>query len=399
MPASPTGHSPDVQQLVADGYAVTIDGDYIIVDNIPYVTQARVVQRGAIISPFYEKDGVTDVKGDHAVWFTGSVPYNAKGESLASAMVANTTVAVIAGRQVLCQFSYKSERPETLKDFHAKLTHYIRKLQSYAQELEHGVSASSKGNGSIAVRQQRSVFIYSNTAVARSGLDVYENKLKLPKVAIIGLGGTGSYILDALAKTPVEAIHLYDDDIVEPATAYRMPGAPTYEEAYGKLQKTNYLKDVYSRLRTGIESHPVRIDQTNVAELNDCAFVFIAIDDGPSRGLISRYLAEKSIPFIDTGLGVDKLSDEVKLLGRIRVSAVDAGKSVLVDRLPTADDREEAVYNNIQLAELNALNAMLAVIVYKQRLNFYANEESFDTLRYNISWQSILRIGESPASP
>jgi hypothetical protein len=51
------------------------------------------------------------------------------------------------------------------------------------------------------------------------------------------------------------------------------------------------------------------------------------------------------------------------------------------------------------LAELNALNAMLAVIVYKQRLNFYANEESFDTLRYNISWQSILRIGESPASP
>jgi molybdopterin/thiamine biosynthesis adenylyltransferase len=396
MLASPTGRSPDVQQLVAEGYAVAIDGDYIIVDNVPYVTQARAVQRAAIISPYYEKDGVADVKGDHAVWFTGSVPHTAKGESLANAMVANTNPAVIAGRQVLCQLSYKSERPETLKDFHTKLTHYIRKFQSYAQEIEPGVSASNKGKGSISVRQHRSVFIYSNDAVARSGLDAYQNKLKLPKVAIVGLGGTGSYILDALAKTPVEEIHVYDDDIVEPATAFRMPGAPTYEEAHGKLQKTNYLREVYSRLRTGIESHPVRVDQTNVAELNNCAFVFIAIDDGLSRGLIARHLAEKNIPFIDTGIGVDKLAEEVKLFGRVRVSAIDAGKSSLVDKLPTADDREEEVYNNIQLAELNALNAMLAVIVYKQRLGFYANEEPFDTLRYNISWQSILRVGDPP---
>ena len=32
------------------------------------------------------------------------------------------------------------------------------------------------------------------------------------KVAVIGLGGTGSYLLDALAKCPVAEIHLYDDD-------------------------------------------------------------------------------------------------------------------------------------------------------------------------------------------
>jgi len=399
MPESPTGRSLDVQRLVAEGYVVTIDGDYLIVDNVPYVAQGAVVKRGALISPYVEKDGVSDTKGDHAVWFTGSVPHSEKGESLAGAMVANTTVAMIAGRQVLCQLSYKSERPETLKDFHAKLTHYIRKLQSYAQEIEPGVSASSKGKGTISVRQHRSVFIYSNGAVARGGLDAYENKLKLSKVAIVGLGGTGSYILDALAKTPVEEIHLFDDDIVEPATAFRMPGAPTYDEAHGQLKKTNYLRDVYSRLRTGIESHPVRIDETNVAELSDCAFVFLAIDDGPSRGLIARHLTSKNIPFIDTGIGVDKLTEEVKLFGRVRVSVVDASNASLIDKLPTADDRAEAVYNNIQLAELNALNAMLAVIAYKQRIGFYANEEPFHTLKYNVSWQSILRQTGDAAPP
>jgi hypothetical protein len=391
MPESPTGRSPDVRQLAAEGYAVAIDGDYLIVDNVPYVAEGAVVKRGALVSSYVEKDGVSDTKGDHTVWFTGSVPHTAKGASLEQAMVADKNPAIVAGRQVLCRLSYKSERPETLKDFHAKLSHYIRKLQSYAQEIEPGISASSKGNGTISVRQHRSVFIYSNTAVARGGLDAYENKLKLSKVAIVGLGGTGSYILDALAKTPVEEIHLYDDDIVEPATAFRMPGAPTYEEAHGQLKKTDYLGAIYGRLRTGIGSHPVRLDETNLRELDDCSFVFVAIDDGPSRGLIARHLASKNIPFIDTGIGVDKLAEEVKLFGRVRVSVIDAGNASLVEKLPTADDRAEAVYDNIQLAELNALNAMLAVIAYKQRIGFYANEEPFHTLKYNVSWQSILR--------
>ena len=35
---------------------------------------------------------------------------------------------------------------------------------------------------------------------------------RLPKVAIVGLGGSGSYILDLIAKTPICEIHLYDGD-------------------------------------------------------------------------------------------------------------------------------------------------------------------------------------------
>jgi hypothetical protein len=150
-------------------------------------------------------------------------------------------------------------------------------------------------------------------------------------------------------------------------------------------------------MRLGVESHPARIDQTNVHDLNDCKFVFIAVDDGPSRGLIARHLAEKGIPFIDAGIGVDKVPEDAKLLGRVRVSAIDAQNKALIDKLPTADDREEAVYNNIQLAELNAINAMLAVIVYKQKIGFYAEEVPVQTLRYNLSFQSLFHVGEAKA--
>ncbi len=179
--------------------------------------------------------------------------------------------------------------------------------------------------------------------------------------------------------------------------AYRTPGALTIEEAHQQPRKTDYLKNVYDRMRVGVESHAIRIDQTNLNELNDCKFVFIAVDDGPSRGLIARHLAEKGIPFIDAGIGVDKIPEDVKLLGRVRVSAIDAQTKSLVDKLPVADDREEAVYNNIQLAELNALNAMLAVIIYKQKVGFYAEEVPVQTLRYNLSFQSLFHIDQPQA--
>jgi len=387
MPENPIALSPHVQRLINEKYAVSIEGQYIVVDNVPYVSAAGVISRAAIISAYHEKDGVEEF-GNHAVWFTGSVPCTAKGDSLAHIMVANTSHITVAGRQVLCMLSYKSERTDMMENIYNKLTHYIRKLQSYVKVLDPTVSANTEG--SISVRQERSVFFYPNTAIARAGLDAYEDKLKLPKVTIVGLGGTGSYILDALAKTPVKEIHLYDDDFIEPATVYRMPGALTIDEAYKETFKTDYLRDVYCRMRTGIQSHPVRIDHSNLTKLDDSNFVFIAVDDGPSRGLIASHLVDRDIPFIDVGMGVDKIPDDVKLFARVRVTAIDSGTKTLVKSLPVSDDQEDAVYNNIQVAELNALNAMLAVVTYKQKIGFYSEENAVNIMRYVLSWQRFI---------
>lgn len=387
MPENPTALSPHVQRLVDEGYNVSIEDQYIIVENVPYVSAASVISRAAIISPYQMKDGVESFDR-HPVWFTGSVPCTVDGESLARVLVVDTNHATIAGRQVLCRLSYLSERPDMLANIYNKLTHYIRKLQSYVNVIDKTASAASEG--SISIRQNRSVFYYPNTAIARAGLDAYEDKLKLSKVTIIGLGGTGSYILDALAKTPVKEIHLYDDDIIEPAAVYRMPGALTIEEAYQEKRKTDYYSDVYSQMRIGIESHPVRVDKDNLIELNDSKFVFIAIDNGPSRGLIANHLAEIGIPFIDVGMGVDKVSEDVKLLARLRVTAIDSKTKSLVNMLPISDDQEDEVYNNIQVSELNALNAMLAIITYKQKIGFYSEENTVNVIRYVLSWQKLI---------
>lgn len=388
MPASQTAPSPDVQQLIDEGYAVSIEDGYLIVDNVPYVPSARVVGRGALICAYAHQNGVPQLNGDHTVWFTGSAPCQADGTSLDNALVADKTAQTIAGRQVLCRLSNKPENLEQmLASFYNKLTHYIRKLTSHARVID--ATASASGTGSFAYRQKPSVFFYPNPAIARSGLDAYDAKLVVSKVAIVGLGGTGSYILDALAKMPVQEIHLYDHDVVDPGSAYRSPGAMTIEQAHGNLHKTDYFRDLYSIMRAGIVSHPVRVDEANVHELNDCAFVFLAIDNGPSRGLIARHLAGRTIPFIDVGIGVDKVAERVELLGRARVTLIESDTTHMVDRLPIADDQDDAVYNNVQVVELNAMNAMLAVVRYKQMLGFYADETKAVSLKYITSWSRL----------
>lgn len=389
MPENPTARSPDVQRLVDAGYTVSIDGQYLIVDNIPYVPRAGVIDRGAIISSYSEIGGVGQVKGDHTVWFTGEVPCTADGISLAGAMVADTQQQIIAGRKVKCRLSNKPNPiGDTLDNFYNKMTHYIRKLTSYARAIDDSVSAS--GLGIFHFRQQPSVFFYANTAIARSGLDSYEEKLKVGKVSIVGTGGTGAYILDALAKTPVAEIHLFDGDVIEPHNAYRVPGALTIEQAHLGIHKTEFLCQLYGLMRVDIFSHPIRIDSSNIGILDDSNFVFVAIDDGPSRALIARHLVDKGIPFIDVGIGVDKVAETTQLHSRIRVTLVTPGSAHLVDTLPTTEDADDAVYNNIQLSELNALNAMFAVIRYKQYLGFYTDESNVDVLKYKSSWSKTV---------
>lgn len=387
MQANQTDLSPHVKRLIEENYTVHIVDDFIIVDNVPYLSSPGVISKASIISSYNYKNG-TETFGDHTVWFTGTPPCDQHGNSLHNAMIASIGKMNVANRDVNCHFSYKSERPEVLQNIYNKLMHYIRKLYSYSSTVDPSVTAAL--SGSISFKIEPSVFHYPNTAISRAGLDAYEKKLKLRKIAIIGLGGTGSYILDALAKTPVENIHLYDDDTIDSATGFRMPGALTIEETNKNLFKTDYLAEVYSRLRIGIKSFPVRVNQNNLQELDDCDFVFIAIDHGPSRGLISDYLSQKNIPFIDVGIGVERLVEESKLFGRVRVTYVDKNSLDELSRLPSVDDQAEAVYNNIQLAELNALNGMLAVILYKQKIGFYSLDEVVNSFKYVIAWQQII---------
>lgn len=83
------------------------------------------------------------------------------------------------------------------------------------------------------------------------------------------------------------------------------------------------------------------------------------------------------MPFIDVGMGI--LVCDTSLTGLLRVTTSVPGQRNHVherQRIPFADSDEDNAYaSNIQIAELNALNASLAVVRFKKVYGFYVDLE------------------------
>lgn len=216
------------------------------------------------------------------------------------------------------------------------------------------------------------VFKYPDTNSSRAGIAELNSKFKNQKIAIIGLGGTGSYILDLIAKTHVGEIHLYDGDIFQVHNAFRAPGACASVE-FGEeanLMKVAYYAEIYSRMRNGVVPHPIYVNEDNIAEFSVYDFVFISVDSNKARSFITKALLKLGVSLIDVGMGVNKIDDS--LLGTVRVTAATPeNHKHLQYRIGEDEVAENEYTTNIQIVELNCLNATLAVIRWKKTVGFY----------------------------
>ena len=243
----------------------------------------------------------------------------------------------------------------------------------------------------------KSVFKYPDTNSARANIEMLNRKFENQKIAIIGLGGTGSYILDLVAKTPVSEIHLYDDDWLLLHNVFRAPGAVdgTILDSENGVKKVDYYFDLYSRLHTGIVKHDKRVTEENLSELAEFTFAFISVDSNAARSVITKGLKEIGIPFLDVGLGVNKVND--CLIATLRVTVGSAQKN---DHLSYRIGNEEWDKNeyatNIQIADLNCMNAVLAVIKWKKLLGFYQDLKAENNILYLLNTNKLLNEDHTP---
>ena len=165
-----------------------------------------------------------------------------------------------------------------------------------------------------------SVFKYPDTNSSRAKIEYLNRKFENQKIAIIGMGGTGSYILDQIAKTPVKEIHIFDGDIFQLHNAFRSPGAVSSEklEVDKGLKKVDYYYEIYSNMHNGIKPHNNYVTTKNLNELQEFSYVFISVDKNEDRHRITQGLLAMGVTFIDVGLGVNKIEDS--LIGAIRVT-------------------------------------------------------------------------------
>jgi tRNA A37 threonylcarbamoyladenosine dehydratase len=219
---------------------------------------------------------------------------------------------------------------------------------------------------------EEDIFMYPDTNSSRAKIEYLNRKFKEQQIAIIGLGGTGSYIIDQVAKTPVKLIHIYDGDVFQLHNAFRAPGAIVGAklEVPEGLKKVNYYYETYSRMHRGIKPFDKYITKENLHELEGFDFVFISVDKNEARHMITQGLLEMGVPFIDVGLGVNMLNDN--LIGTLRVTTGTKTKQEhLGNRIGFHEFDENDYDTNIQIADLNCLSAVLAVIKWKKMSGFY----------------------------
>lgn len=210
-------------------------------------------------------------------------------------------------------------------------------------------------------------------------------------MAIVGLGGTGSFILDLIAKTPIQETHLYDRDIMRAHNAFRAPGAASVEQLDAAPFKVEYYQRKYEVMRRGIVPHPVHVDESNIDELRAMTFIFLTMDSGPAKKFIVEKLEEFGTAFIDAGMGVYRYGEA--LGGILRVTASTPERRAHVwehQRIPFGDEEDDEYDRNIQTTDLNMLNAVLAVIKWKKLYGFYLDQEQEMFTTYTIGGNQLL---------
>jgi hypothetical protein len=387
MSQKPVDRNPDLARLRDAGYSVDVRDGYLVIADIPYVDAQRQVRRGTLVSELTLSGDQTQKPSTHVIRFAGDFPCTNLGAPIEGIRNQSQRQELAPGLFVDHAFSSKPTAG-FYSDYYEKVTTYANILVGHAQAIDPG--ASPLLFRPVASSDDDTPFCYIDTASSRAGIGIANRKLAMNSVAVVGLGGTGSYVLDLLAKAPIKRLHLFDGDKFLQHNAFRAPGAPSQAELESNAFKVDYFKSVYGRMHRGIIAHPHFVTHEDLAVLQQMDFVFICMDSGPAKRTLIEGLHAADRPFIDVGMGIELVDDVLTGMARITTS-VRGHRGHVWDCVSVADNAVENVYaKNIQIAEMNALNAALAVIQWKKLCGFYFNPLPVFNTTYVLSSNKLI---------
>jgi hypothetical protein len=378
--------SPDLKRLRDEGFEVEVCGGHLIIHHIPYVNGNKEVKFGKLIDSLSLNNNITIKPKNHVINFMGEYPCNNDGSTI-TAIKHSGPLNQPLFDGIVINFSFSNKPPGGYNNYYDKVVRYTEIISAPAKSIDK--TATAKTYKVIAGSEDETVFNYIDSNSSRGNIYQLNSKFEGQKVGIVGLGGTGSYVLDFVAKTPVYEILLFDSDEFLQHNAFRSPGAASAEVLNKRLKKVDYFASIYSQMHKRIKPFPEKITEENIDILKGLSYVFICVDSNSARGMIISKLQQFGITFIDTGLGVNVVDD--KLIGTIRVSIGTPSKQ---DHIPNRiglvehDDNEYAT--NIQIADLNALNALMAVIKWKKLCGFYQDLKQEHNTTYTINTAQLI---------
>ena len=388
-------HNNDLRRLVEKGYAVAFDSNHLVVRDIPYLGSESQLQIGAIVAKlvFIDQERVTQT--DHQVFFAGSVPYGLDRKPILNLGGGPTQITLSeAIKDVVVErsFSNKPKNSGKFLDFFDKIESYVAIISGPAIELHRANPYTFRIVEDVA---SDSVFKFHDTLTSRAEITDLAAKFKDDVIAVIGLGGTGAHVLDFVVKTPVREIRAFDLALFCVHNAFRSPGR--LEQTELGQSKAEVYRRRYENFRNGLSATPTFIDASCPDDLDGVTFAFVCVDKGSSRADIFDLLISKGIPFIDVGMGLNRTRGPLNGMLRTTYYSAEHSQKVRDKGLaPLVDSPDDLYQTNIQISELNALNACLAVIRFKQLRGFYFEEIPYYHLLLELGDLQI--VGESELS-
>lgn len=286
-------------------------------------------------------------------------------------------------------FSNKPKDTGAFPDHFAKIESYVAIISGPAIE-KFGVTPYTFRADKTDVVDP--IFKLQDTLTSRAGIAELNDRFAEEKIAIIGLGGTGAFLLDYAVKARIPQIVGFDGDDFHVHNAYRSPGK--LDEAELGRKKADVYQARYEPFRHGLRLKPAYITNESAEEFNGVTFAFVCVDKGSSRSEIFDLLIKLGIPFIDVGMGLKRKDGAINGMMRVTHFPPETACELIGKGLTEMADSAENLYrDNIQIGELNALNACLAMVRYKQLRNFYRSDEPIVHDLFEIADMSIVNVG------
>ena len=142
------------------------------------------------------------------------------------------------------------------------------------------------------------------------------------KVAIVGLGGTGSIVAQELAHLGVSEFILVDHDVADETNLNRLVGAS--QENVGQL-KVDVAGEMISHVNPAAKVQAIEGDVADIdvaRSLVGCDAIFSCTDSHASRAILNQLAYQYLMPLFDVGVGiVAKAGVITHVAGRIQMAS------------------------------------------------------------------------------
>jgi hypothetical protein len=116
--------------------------------------------------------------------------------------------------------------------------------------------------------------------------------------------------------------------------------------------------------------------------------------DTPRQDVVYEALSEAEIPFVDSGVSITLENETVR--GAVTTSFYAEGSEAWQEAIPNAKVAGNLPgYRNVQLPEVNALAASLAVMEWRRRTEQYVSASASFLHKFRLETPHIVRIDDS----